>query len=170
MKKQIFLIIAVLLIIPGIIKAQTNSKYAEDEKAIRQVMENIEAAWAAGDGKKFATYFTDDVDYMVWNGMYNSGREANEKGHQQIFDTFYKGTELKNKFRKIRFLSENIVAVHLESGIYKNGKKLEDVPDAVPLLIFQKTDGKWKVVIFQNTPIIKRGELVVGRMDEEKKQ
>ena len=68
MKKYILLIIAILFLFPHISNAQTGSKHAEDEKAIRQVVQNIQDAWAAGDGVKYADNFTDDVDYTVWNG------------------------------------------------------------------------------------------------------
>lgn len=168
MKKQILILIAVLIMLPTIItKAQTDSDHLEDEKAIRQVVQNIEDAWAAGDGKKFADNFTDDVDFMVWNGLEIHGREENIKGHQEIFDTFYKGTKIRSEIRKIRFLSDDIAVVHAQSEMFRDGRKVKDVPKVVPLMILQKQEGKWKVVVFQNTPIINRGELVVGRKPEK---
>lgn len=163
MKNYILLAIATLILIPIYTQAQTVAKHAEDEKAIRQVVRNLEDAWAAGDGKKFASYFAEDSDFTVWNGMYFNGRKENAKNHQMIFDTFYKGTNIKTEIRKIRFLADDVATVHLRSEMFKNGKKAEDVPKVVPLMILQKKDGKWQVVVFQNTPIIKRGELVVGR-------
>lgn len=166
MKNYILIIITILIVMPAYSYAQTDTKYADEELAIRQVIKNIESAWAAGNGKEFADNFTDDVDYTIWNGMYSNGREANEKGHQRIFDTFFKNTKLKNEIRKIRFLSKEIAVVHVKSEIVRNSKRLKGEPAAVPLLIFQKIDGVWKAVVFQNTPVIKRGELVIGRTEK----
>jgi uncharacterized protein (TIGR02246 family) len=166
MKIYLLIIVAVLFLMPNFATAQTDKKGAEDEKAIRQIVQNIQDAWAAGDGVKFADQFTDDVDYTVWNGIQLNGREENIKNHQQIFETFYKGTMIKSEVRKIRFLTNEIAAVHLESKMYKDGKLMEDVPTVVPLMILKKENGKWRVAVFQNTPIIKRGELVVGRKVE----
>jgi uncharacterized protein (TIGR02246 family) len=169
MKNYILPIIFImaLSIIPVYSQAQTDAKYAEDEKQIRQVVQNLEKAWAAGDGKKFAENFTKDSDVTVWNGLYFNGREANEKNHQRIFDTFYKGTEIRTKVKKIRFLSDQVAVVHLQSEMFRKDKKVESVPKVVPLMILQKKSGSWKVVVFQNTPIIKQGELVVGRKTEK---
>ncbi len=167
MKKQVLIFIAIIIMIPNIVKAQTDAKYAEDEKAIRQVVQNISDAWAAGDGVKYADNFTDDVDYTVWNGYRINGREENIKGHQEIFDTFYKGTKIQMEITKLRFLTDDVVIVHLQGKMYKESKRVEDVPSVVPLMVFKKVNGKWRVAVFQNTPIIKRGELVVGKESEK---
>jgi uncharacterized protein (TIGR02246 family) len=167
MKNYILLItIITLILLPAYSNAQSDANHAEDEKQIRQIVQNLEDAWAAGDGKKFAGNFTEDSDLTVWNGMYLTGRKANEKGHQQIFDTFYKGTEIRVKVRKIHFLSDDVATVHLQSKMYRDGKRVEDVPEVVPLMVLQKKDSKWLIAVFQNTPIIERGELVVGRKAE----
>lgn len=166
MKKQILIIIAVILVILGVTKAQTTSKHERDEKAIRQIVQNLADAWAAGDGVKWADQFADDVDFTVWNGMYFNGREANIKGHQQIFDTFYKGSTINPKIQKIRFLRKDVAIVHVTSGNERNGKQVENAPLVRPLLVLSKENGKWRIAVFQNTPVIKEGELVVGRKTE----
>lgn len=163
MKKTVLILIAVLFIVPTVIKAQTVANRQSDEKDIRRAVQNIADAWAAGDATKFADNFTDDVDYTVWNGHQIHGRTANIKGHQEIFDTFYKGTIIRSEVRKIRFLSDDIAAVHIKSEMFKDGKPVEGVPTVLPLLIFKKENGKWRVAVFQNTPIIKQGELKVKR-------
>lgn len=143
--------------------AQAQNGRAEDEKAIKKVVGNLMDAWAAGDAKSFADNFYDDVDYTVWNGIRMSGREENIKGHQAIFDTIYKDTRMEAEIVKIRFMTDDVAAVQTKSNIYRDGKALENVPTALPLLVFQKTNGNWKIAVLQNTPVIKQGELVVGR-------
>lgn len=157
------IIITTLILIPAYSYAQTDAKHAEEEKAIRKIVKDIHDAWAEGNGEKYASFFTEDMDFTVWNGMYYNGRKANAKNHQMIFDTFYKGTNIKTEIRKIRFLTDDVASVHLQSEMFKDGKKVEGVPKVVPLMILKKRDGKWLVAVFQNTPIIKRGELIVGR-------
>lgn len=162
-------IIITLFLLPAYSYAQTDAKHAEDEKAIRKIVQDIHDAWAEGNGVKYASYFTKDTDYTVWNGMYYNGRKANAKNHQEIFDTFYKGTNIETEIRKIRFLTDDVASVHLQSEMFRNGKKVEGVPKVVPLMILQKIDGKWLVAVFQNTPIIKRGELQLKQESEKKK-
>ncbi len=163
------IIVTTIFLIPAYSYSQTVSKQSEDEKAIRQIVKDIHDAWAEGNGEKYASYFTEDIDFTVWNGMYYNGRKANAKNHQMIFDTFYKGTNIKTEIRKIRFLTDDVASVHLQSKMFRAGKRVDGVPEVVPLMILQKTDGKWKGAVFQNTPIIKRGELVIGRSPKNEK-
>ena len=159
MKKYILPLIAALILIPNFVKAQTSLKPAEDENAIKLIIKNLADAWAAGDGKKWADQFTDDVDYTVWNGRYLTGREENRRGHQQLFDTIYKDSTINPEIIKIRFLRDDVAVVHLKSGNRKNGKQLEDVPLVRPLLVLSKEQQKWRIVVLQNTPVIYDGEL-----------
>lgn len=165
---KILLITTILFLIPAYSYAQTETSYAEDEKQIQQIVENIYTAWAEGDGVKYADNFTDDVDYTVWNGIQFKGRESNIKNHQMIFDTFYKGTEVKFEITKLRFLTEDVAVVHFKGRLYKDGKLYENTPPVVPVAILKKQNGKWRIAVFQNTPVIQRGELVVGRGGESK--
>lgn len=170
MKKHLFIFIAVFMLIPNTVLSQTDAQRAEDEKQIRQVVENVFAAWKAGDGIKYADNFTDDVDYTVWNGMQLKGREANIKGHQQIFDTFYKGTEVRSEITKMRFLTEDVAVVHLKGRLYKDDEIYPNVPPVVPLMILKKENGIWRIAVFQNTPVIKQGELIVGRTNDSREE
>ncbi len=170
MKNYLISMIAVLILFPVYSIAQTKTICTADENAVRQIVQNIQDAWAAGDGVKWADQFVDDIDFTVWNGKQISGREENLKSHQQIFDTIYKGTEIRTKIKKIRFLTDEVAAVHLESTMYKDGNPVKDVPTVLPLLVLKKEEGKWRIAVFQNTPIIKRGELVVGRTSKSGKE
>ena len=170
MKKQFLIFITILFFIPNAVFSQTDSNRAEDKKQIRQVIKNIAAAWAEADAVKFADNFTDDVDYTVWNGLQFKGREANIKGHQQIFDTIYKKTKVDLKIKNIRFLSDKIAAVQVHGEMFKDGKRLENSVSVVPLMIFVKEKGNWRIAILQNTPIIRPGELVVGRTSEQEER
>lgn len=165
--EKILFIIAILVLLSHISNAQAISKHEKNESEIRQVVQNIVDAWATGDGVKYADNFTDDVDYTVWNGHKIRGRKENIKDHQLIFDTFYKGTKIATEIKKISFLTDDIAAVHVQSIMYKGDKRVEDVPTTLPLMIFKKANGRWRVAVFQNTPIIKQGELQLKRDSKE---
>ena len=167
MKSILIICIALATLFSANSFAQNKTNKAGDEKAIRYIVQNLYTAWKEANAVKWADYFTDDVDYTVWNGIQFTGREANIKSHQELFDTFYKGTEVRFEIRKIRFLTDEIAAAQLRGRVYKNEKPLDDAPPVVPLMILKKENGKWRIAVFQNTPIIKRGELVVGRTEDK---
>ncbi len=166
MKNYILIILLAVILIPANSYAQSTKGNAADENAIKMLVQDIADSWAKGNGENFAGHFTDDIDFTVWNGMYFNGHEENAKNHQMIFDTFYKGTMVKFEIRKIRFLSDEIATVHLKGKMYRDGKRVEGVPVVVPLMVLKKVNGNWRVAVFQNTPVIEQGELVVGRKAE----
>jgi len=67
---------------------------AADEDAIRAIRRKLIDAWNAGDGTGFAAAFTDDVDFVVWEGSHLNGRQELAAFTQEIFDTVVKGSRL----------------------------------------------------------------------------
>ena len=148
MKYRILIIAALILFTGGNSFAQNR---AEDEKAIRNIIQSLADAWTAGDGVKFGEPFTEDADYVVVNGLHLKGREAIAQGHQRIFDTIYKDTKLKTEIRKIRFLRPDVAVVHTQGSIAKKTEAFPGAPGAFPGFVLSKENGKWQIVAFQNT-------------------
>lgn len=166
--KTIALLIMVI-IMPSYAVAQNNSSRAQDEAAMRNVVSNLETAWKNADAILWADQFEDDVDFTVWNGIYFNGRADNIVGHQQIWGTIYKDTYIKSEIRKFRFLSDNLAAVFLKSQMFRDGKQLVEgsQTSVVPLLIMEKTNGKWLIAVFQNTPVINSDDAISAKAPDQ---
>lgn len=134
-----------------------DSKTNKDEEAVRQIVKELETGWNAGSGKQFAAPFAENADYVVVNGMFIKGREAIDKGHQQIFDTFYKGSRNAATVKQIRFLRPDVAVVHVEWNLkYKKGG--EDTSHrAYNTLVLTRENGKWQITAFHNTEIADAG-------------
>jgi uncharacterized protein (TIGR02246 family) len=75
-----------------------------DEDAIRAIHQRMIDAWNTGDAAAFAP-FTDDADFIAFEGTHLKGRREIASFHQQIFDTVVKGTRLQGEVKFVRFLS-----------------------------------------------------------------
>lgn len=134
--------------------AQTGSKAPDkDEDAIRQIVKDVENGWNTHSGKAFAASFAADADYVVVNGMYVKGREAIERGHQQIFDTVFKDSGQKSNVKSIRFLRSDVAVVHIEWELTVRSEGKEDKARALNTMFMSKENGKWSIAAFHNTPI-----------------
>ena len=133
--------------------AQDTWRRAKDEKAIQVVITSLTEAWTAGDAQAWARAFTEDADFTVWNGLYQKGREAIERGHAQIFSTFYKDTKLRYIVRSIRFLRDDVAIVHVDASLVKKSEDFPASPQAVPVLVMVKDKGQWRVAVFHNTNV-----------------
>jgi uncharacterized protein (TIGR02246 family) len=122
---------------------------ADSDAAIRENVRQMEAGWNAKSGALFAKPFAEDADYVVINGMHIQGREAIEKGHQQIFDTFHKNTTLNLSVKQTRYLRADVVIVHVNGS----AKSPQGEGEAVITLVMSKAKDGWEIVAFQNTPV-----------------
>lgn len=136
--------------------AQGNPKAPEmskDEASVRQAVQQLENGWNTRDGKAFAAPFAADADYVVVNGMYVKGREAIEKGHQQIFDTVFKDSTNKATVKGVRFVRADVAVVHVEWNLAVRSDGKEDKARALNTLLMTKDGDKWSIAAFHNTPI-----------------
>ncbi|MCP4932797.1 MAG: SgcJ/EcaC family oxidoreductase [bacterium] len=125
---------------------------AEDEQAIRQIVQALADAWNSGDSEAWSVHVADDIYHTVWNGRFVEGKEALTTAHQEIFDTIYKGSRQKLTVRWVRFLRPDVAAVQYDGEVAMVGK--EEPFRARPLALLTKQDGRWLIEVFQNTPIM----------------
>lgn len=144
--KTSFSLLAVLFSIPLI------SQSADDEKAIRQVMQTISEGWTNGSGEQYASVFADDHDFIVWTGYYlkNINRQKNAASHQAIFDTFYKGTQMHYVIDKIKFIREDVALVHVLGALSLKTESRPKDPQVLWTSLLEKTNGSWKIISFHN--------------------
>jgi uncharacterized protein (TIGR02246 family) len=125
---------------------------SSDEHSIRAEMMKLEEGWNSGSGAKFAEPFSKDADYVVVSGVKIKGHEVIKTAHQQIFDTLYKGTKLKLKIEGVRMLRPDVAVSH---G-YAVRDNVDGSKDHARMSItWLKTDGKWQIEAFHNTPVLR---------------
>jgi uncharacterized protein (TIGR02246 family) len=123
----------------------------QDKLAIADVVAGLECAWAAGDGRTWASYFAEDADFTTWFGLYVRGREAIADVYREVFDSFQKSSKLRLHVRQLRFLRPGVAVIHLEGTIVGSCEQPPTHPPFVPVVIMTKQDGRWRVAVFHNT-------------------
>lgn len=152
MLKNFTILIFVLFVAVGGSYAQKVKNRAENEAAIRANVEQMVKGWNAKSGAEFAKPFAEDSDYVVVNGMHLKGRAANAAGHQQIFDTIYKDTDIAAKVEQIRFLRPDVAVVHVLAERFPKADKSQITKGRLTLVMVKNGD-KWEIAAFQNTQI-----------------
>ena len=131
---------------------------AADESAVRALVQKCIEGWNKGSGEAFAAQFAEDADFVVGNGTHLKGRKQNASNHQQIFDTFFKGTRLRLQVKSIRFLRPDVALVHTLSNVLKPGESdAPPEPAFIQAWTVSKHGNEWLVDAFQNTPIQRQG-------------
>jgi len=149
MKKYLILIATIPVIFTAF--SQEFERDKEEDK-IEKVVAGLVDAWTQADAKSFASYFSEDADFMVWFGLHMQGRNDIAFGHNMIFNDFYSNTTWNLKIKKIRFIGDNVALVHAAGAVVKNGDPTPEEPDAVPLIVLNRVENNWEIIALQNTP------------------
>lgn len=127
---------------------------AEDEAAIRNLAESLVAAWNAGDGTAYGRAFTEDCDYVTFNGRHVCGRAAVAASHQALFDTHLRGSKLIFESLHMRPLSEGAILVHgVGNSLLRGQRRPRKSRRSLQTLVALRTENGWLFTAFHNTRI-----------------
>ena len=126
---------------------------AADEAAIRALYQQAMDGWNRGSGEAFAAPFAEDGDLVGFDGTHLKGCQEITSFHQQLFDTYVKGTRLVGKIRSVRFLTSDVALMHVVGGTIMAGQTdKEPERNSVQTLVATKDNkGEWRLAAFQNT-------------------
>lgn len=102
-------------------QSETTLHQAEEE-AIRGLFEALIDDWATGDGAAYGSRFTEDADYVAFDGTRTRRRQEISASHQRLFDKYLKGTRLVGEVESVRFLGPDVALVHASGGTVMRGK------------------------------------------------
>jgi uncharacterized protein (TIGR02246 family) len=117
---------------------------AKDEQLIRVLLARLSEMWASGDGDAYAGCFTEDCDYITFNGIHLRGRAENAHLHGALFRTVLRGTRLTADIEKIEFLAPGVAIVHT---VGQGRKKSHQT------YVLIKIGVDWLIKSFQNTKV-----------------
>ncbi len=124
-----------------------------DETEVHALFQRLIEGWSAGDGAAYAAAFTEDADYIAFDGSHIKGRRAIAESHQRLFDTWLKGTRLDGKIESVRFLVPDVALVVATGGILMPGRgEVHRGRRSIQTLLGVKRDG-WRFASFHNNRI-----------------
>jgi uncharacterized protein (TIGR02246 family) len=121
------------------------TQFAPDEEAIRAIHQGMIDAWNAGDAAVFAAPFTEDADFVAFEGTRLKGRREIAAFHQQIFDTVVKGTSLQGEVKSVRLPNAELAVMHSVVRVTLPGQTAPSLSrDSMQLTVVAKRDGEWR--------------------------
>jgi uncharacterized protein (TIGR02246 family) len=124
---------------------QTTTQAAAEEDAIRAIHQRMIDAWNTGDSAAFAAPFTDNADFVAFEGTHLNGRREIASFHQRIFDTVVKGSRLKGEVKFVRFLSPVFAVMHSLVSVTLSGQSAASPSrDSMQLTVVTKRGGEWR--------------------------
>ena len=132
--------------------SKVSGSRAGEEASIRTLYQQMMEGWNKGSGNDFAAPFTDDSDFVGFDGTYLKGCQEIASFHQELFDRFVKGSRLVGKIRSIRFLSPDIaIMIAVGRTVMAGQSDIEPERNSIHTLAAVKRDSKWQFTAFQNS-------------------
>ena len=123
-----------------------------DETTIRNLYQRTIDGWNKARGDAFAAPYTDDSDFIGFDGTYMKGRQEIASFHQMLFDRFLRGSRLIGKVRSIRFVTVD-VAIMIAVGVtvMAGQSDIEPERNSIHTIVAVKRENYWHFTAFQNS-------------------
>ena len=129
---------------------------AADETAINALRQQMVDGWNRGSGAAFAEVFTEDADFVAFDGTRLRGRQEIASTYQRLFDGVMNGSRLTGQLKSLRFLSPEVVVMTGVGGTLRPGESIgRPENESTQTMVAVKRDGQWRFAAFHNSRLWK---------------
>ena len=122
-----------------------------DETTIKDVVTHLVDAWNRGDAREFAAPFSDDAEFIAFEGTHLRGREQIVAFHQPLFDGPLHGTRLEGGVNFVRFLGPSLAVMHSWATTTLPGQtNASSSRDSMQLFVMVRRNGEWRCEAMMN--------------------
>ena len=122
-----------------------------DERIVSDLLADLEKAWNAGDGVRFAQPFAEDADFVNIRGEHFRTREAIARGHQAIYDTIYKGSVVRYQLVKVRPIVAGVLMAHVRGALNVPTGPFAGELRSLFTMVLTQDQNSWQIAAFHNT-------------------
>ena len=133
--------------------AGQTAQMVHDSQNIQSLLETMAKAWNLHDARTYCMAFSEEADFTNTLGMIAYGRDSIQKDHEKSFATVFKNSSLKMTGKKIRYITNDILAVDVWWEM--TGTKASDGKDialrrGLANLLMTRNGEQWLILIMHN--------------------
>jgi uncharacterized protein (TIGR02246 family) len=125
----------------------------QDAQNIQALLDAMSKDWNAHDAKAYSRAFSEEADFTDVVGTNVFGKDSIEKLHEKSFQTVLKNSSLKITGKKIRYITNDIIAVdawwEMMISQTDDGKN-STLQKGLANLILTRNDKSWLILIMHN--------------------
>jgi uncharacterized protein (TIGR02246 family) len=121
------------------------------EAALHDLFDRMCAAWTAGDAAAYGDCFTEDSDYVSYDGTHARGRQAMVDNHHRLFTGVLSGSALVGRVESVRHLRPGVAVLHATGSVLMPwrsslpGRRLSR-----QTLVAVEEGGAWRIAALHN--------------------
>ena len=121
------------------------------DAALHDLFDRMCAAWTAGDAAAYGDCFTEDSDYVSYDGTHARGRQAMVDNHHRLFTGVLSGSALVGRVESVRHLRPGVAVLHATGSVLMPwrsslpGRRLSR-----QTLVAVEEGGAWRIAALHN--------------------
>ncbi|WP_280512281.1 SgcJ/EcaC family oxidoreductase [Nocardia farcinica] len=129
----------------------TSLDRASDDAAIGALFHDMLRAWTANDADAFGALFTEDSDYVSYDGTLACGRATHQRNHDQLFRGVLAGSALVGDLESIRYVTDDVAVAHGTGSVLMPWRsRLPKRRLSRQTLVVLRTGAGWKITAIHN--------------------
>lgn len=122
-----------------------------DDAQIQNLFDDMLLAWTRGDAHGYGACFTEDSDYVSYDGTRAEGRQPMVDSHDKLFRGVLHGSALVGEVESIRYLSNDVAVVHATGSVLMPWRRsLPKGRLSRQTLVVVRGGNGWQVAALQN--------------------
>lgn len=122
-----------------------------DDRQIQELFGRLTQAWTDNDAAAYGACFTEDSDYVSYDGTRATGRLTMQSAHDQLFRGVLAGSALVGDIESIRHVAPGVAIVHGTASVLMPWRsKLPRRRLSRQTLVAVRTDRGWRFTALHN--------------------
>ncbi|MGV9723067.1 SgcJ/EcaC family oxidoreductase [Nocardia beijingensis] len=122
-----------------------------DDRALRSLFDDLMRTWTDNDAAAYAALFTEDSDYVSYDGTRATGRGEHQANHDKLFRGVLAGSALVGDLESIRFVTPDVAIVHGTASVLMPWRsRLPQRRLSRQTLVTVRTEEGWKITALHN--------------------
>jgi len=122
--------------------------FREEERALRELLAHIDAAWNRRDAKAFSDFFEDQANFRFHTGVTLRGKSKIENHYLGHFPKIREGEKHSSTVRQIRFIRPDVAILDSEVELFRLNENSGEKDIRLKLMsttVANKEGGRWFV-------------------------
>ncbi|NNH75151.1 SgcJ/EcaC family oxidoreductase [Nocardia uniformis] len=130
------------------------TRHSTDDIAIDEVFQQLQRTWTANDAQAFGALFTEDSDYVSYDGTRAIGRGQHQHNHDQLFRGVLAGSALTGELESIRYLTPDVAILYGTASVLMPWRsRLPKRRLSRQTVVLLRTENGWKITAIHNARV-----------------
>ncbi|WP_280467900.1 SgcJ/EcaC family oxidoreductase [Nocardia cyriacigeorgica] len=125
--------------------------HTADDSAILALFDDFKQAWTDNDAVAFGALFTEDSDYVSYDGTRACGRAEHQHNHDKLFRGVLTGSALVGEVESIRYVTEDVAILHGTGSVLMPWRsRLPERRLSRQTVVLVRTPEGWRITAIHN--------------------